>query len=891
MKAYLPNDETLLIELQEGAFEIKHKISVSNGLLVLDDTWIDYTLLVTALQRDHRSIVDLLLKLGCRTNGFPKTNCNTPLYYAIQLDDVNIVKTLLERGASVYDKKDGKETLLCLAMRNKQWQIVDLILSMYDFDNVIPTSSDEIAHFLVACERDKLGAVRHFIKHGVSVNSFAISNGYTPLHFAVKNVSLKTVEFLLKEGADFNAKDSSGQTALQLAHLTREKIRSKQYQNSQEIEAIIDEILLSCGAHLHLTRPIDTDARQIPHFHIACTRDNPSLVGSYLAFNVDVNQRIAHDTPDAFGDFTPLHFAVYNNCTAVTALLLAHGADVNARTKRGLTPLYFAVDYDHVRLAEVLLKHGADVCTKCADGLTPLHYAFLYSSPSWNDAIVDLLLLHCPKDRNPVDNTGLSHFHIACTRGDTEVVRGFLESNVSLNARVGTDNGEVSGYSALHFAVKFNQKTAIRLLLQHGATVNIGDDKRMTPLHLACVQNYAKLYDIVRKNKYNTVDLTRYFEGQVEIVELLLSCNGDPNARDSVDTTPLYYAYGSESLKKGLMEYLERIAATTLRRLNSAQGAIVKLLVANGADVNARMFRGRTVLHNAALLSHSVVVHETNALKHLLKADCNVNAVDDEGKTPLFLASSSKDVFTATELLSYGADVNVTDNLGLTVLCHMHQDNTYNYNMFTLIQSHLKKLIALGSHVGDRVKLSYTQVRNRYEKNEFDFLDSDNDSDFEDEDEDDFDLDYIDDQFSVKCRAELERMKHVKLDTYSTLYDILHKDANEMTKYIKSNDFKVILQSDDCKRNFAVYFDFLKLQYRRGAARSALLHAAKDSLGFLIGLGLPDACSERIFRYLDNDNIRSLIGSVHYAEAVKRRIDAGSIDDFEPSVKHLRLEQ
>jgi ankyrin repeat protein len=59
----------------------------------------------------------------------------------------------------------------------------------------------------------------------------------------------------------------------------------------------------------------------------------------------------------------------------VAELLLAHKADVNAKSKGGFTPLHFAASEGHQDVAEVLLAHKADVNTKDDSGWTPLHYA------------------------------------------------------------------------------------------------------------------------------------------------------------------------------------------------------------------------------------------------------------------------------------------------------------------------------------------------------------------------------------------------------------------------------------------------------------------------------------------------------------------------------------
>ena len=69
------------------------------------------------------------------------------------------------------------------------------------------------------------------------------------------------------------------------------------------------------------------------------------------------------------------HRAAQKGHKEITELLIAKGADVNAKEEDGWTPLHYAVYEGYKEIAELLIAKGADVNAKEEDGWTPLHDA------------------------------------------------------------------------------------------------------------------------------------------------------------------------------------------------------------------------------------------------------------------------------------------------------------------------------------------------------------------------------------------------------------------------------------------------------------------------------------------------------------------------------------
>lgn len=98
-----------------------------------------------------------------------------------------------------------------------------------------------------------------------------------------------------------------------------------------------------------------------PVIGAARSGDTPTLK-ALLTGGADPNRRWGAN------NWTPLMHAIHKNQKASVEVLIAGGADINARCRDGVTALMMAAGYGYADIVKVLLDHGADVHAETSGG-------------------------------------------------------------------------------------------------------------------------------------------------------------------------------------------------------------------------------------------------------------------------------------------------------------------------------------------------------------------------------------------------------------------------------------------------------------------------------------------------------------------------------------------
>ena len=219
--------------------------------------------------------------------------------------------------------------------------------------------------------------------------------------------------------------------------------------------------------------PLPTPTEPPPSpLHLAAQRGDieavKQLLDSALALPTDADHQ----------QITALHWAAINGHLALSALLIARGALVDAFGGQLLaTPLMWAARNGRVQIVHLLLKHGADPALVDSQAFNTLHLATHSSS-----ALTLCYLLSAADDQLSVDaadREGHTSLHWACYQGDSLSVELLLSHRASVAAR------DLNGMTPLHWAVVKGNSNCIRQIVLAGADVLARTIEGKTPQEMA----------------------------------------------------------------------------------------------------------------------------------------------------------------------------------------------------------------------------------------------------------------------------------------------------------------------------------------------------------------------------------------------------------------------
>ncbi|KAK1938160.1 Ankyrin-1 [Phytophthora citrophthora] len=288
-----------------------------------------------------------------------------------------------------------------------------------------------------------------------------------------------------------------------------------------------------------------------------------------------------------------MHIAAANGSDGILTELLTDSRRDKMKTLANLvtqdekrTALHLAALRGHITCVELLLKLAeakADLLDR--RGSNALHLALQQTFDIGK--LIAAFLVHTPADQQyetfskPDEVSGQSCLHTAIIKNFRQVAISLIRSGqVQVNAA--TRDG---GWTPLHLAVITEEIEVINELLATGAMLDAVDADGQTPLLQACLG------------------------GQLKLVRLLLNAGANPSHQNKQAHSPLHY-----------------LSAFCRDR------QLLRDIIANGADVNAKSMKLNTPMHFAAMNGNEV------ATQVLLEHGASASVINEDKRSVVYLA-------------------------------------------------------------------------------------------------------------------------------------------------------------------------------------------------------------------------------------------------------------
>ena len=282
-------------------------------------------LLYVVANSSNLDALRLLMEYGADV----QTHC-TPRYEALFIAAINnpsaeIIEMLINNGANLVEKDhEGNTALMLAATFNKSSRVIDTLLE-YGLKVNVKNNFGFDALTLASYENGSIMVLQSLLDNEADVNA-ADSEGHTALMAAAVRGRDDVMQYLIKRGADFKAKDKNGLSVLDY------------YNKRKYLETLGFEINRFATPSERLSAEFKFIAENHHRFNIALREslfeDNPdAAVADAIANLADI------DVLDENGCTTFLNAALYNKSRSVLEKLINGKADVNASCMDGKNAL------------------------------------------------------------------------------------------------------------------------------------------------------------------------------------------------------------------------------------------------------------------------------------------------------------------------------------------------------------------------------------------------------------------------------------------------------------------------------------------------------------------------------------------------------------------------
>lgn len=297
-----------------------------------------------------------------------------------------------------------------------------------------------------------------------------------------------------------------------------------------------------------------------------------------------------------------LHVAATAGNVEALKYFINKGVSVNLLDNMSRTALHLAARQSNDKVVAELIKANNSLVHKCDEDNAPAIYYAVERNKLKNASL--LIEVNSPVEFYHADGR-VRPLCLAIVNEYSDMAQLLIRSGANVNSHNGCH-----AKTPLHIAAEYGDVNLVDLLLESGAEITAKETEHNdTPLHIAA------------KN------------GKIEIVYALLRAGAYVNSENRFEETALHQSVGfSEDIFKMAQNVDTLITSKQYqkwREIDSERCAMINLLIAANANVNACNSKGDTPLHNAAKNFH------IDAMYLLINAGADLTKLNRQNLSPL----------------------------------------------------------------------------------------------------------------------------------------------------------------------------------------------------------------------------------------------------------------
>lgn len=518
------NERTLLDEaIRMNNYEMVEYL-ISKGIKSDKDT-LSSSLYYAIKENSSLKIIKYLLSKGADLKNPNIGDIENPIFDSVKNKNYEVLEFLINDGFDIYDLNSDKNTPLDIAIYNKDYKSISLLLEKIQFAN--NKSFKSLFTLLMVNDSVSTNLFKEKLKKFIETNKSLLSktdlcmyasfigdktiitellndrfniniiDNYkmNALMWASFSDNIEIVKLLIDKSININAQNENGLTALMFSC----------YNNNKDIV----KYLLEKDANYKLLNNSKNSAYEICTF-----KDSLESLLILFDYNDNIDKKYLLNT------------ASYNGSFNITKYLIKDGVEYSKTEEENTSPLLLASQQGNFDIVKLLIENGVNINEVDKDGNTSLHY-----SVENNNKEIFKYLVNYGANLNLKNQVGNTPLMLAIYNYQLELAKDLINSGADLNIKnedgwnalmiassdytffpigeeilVKYSNLEEKTYdgeSALMIASTNESTRILNKLISMGADIDTVDNDGATPLMWASYHNVLSSLEILLDSKAN----------------------------------------------------------------------------------------------------------------------------------------------------------------------------------------------------------------------------------------------------------------------------------------------------------------------------------------------------------------------------------------------------